>query len=297
MSSIVKKLKEKNLISPPAWLPNQTIYEVYMGSIAYGIKSEDSDIDIYGAAIPPKDLLFPYAPATGNIYGFGTKPQTFDQYQQHHILNKEEGKEYDLSIYSLVRYMQLCLENNPNMIDSLFVPDFMVIHITKAGTMMREARKSFLHKGAWHKFKGYSFSQMHKMKSKDPSGKRLETRNKFGYDVKFATHCIRLLDEVEQILTLGDMELGRNREQLKAIRNGEVPEVDIYTWFSEKEKYLEKLYEESKLPYGPDETKIKTLLINCLEEHYGSLSDSVIIPDQLANALNEIQTILNKVIK
>ena len=131
------------------------------------------------------------------------------------------------------------------------------------------------------------------MTTKEPKGKRKETRDKYGFDVKFAYHIIRLLDEVEQILTVHDIDLQRNREQLKAIRRGDVSEKEIRQWASAKEKDLEKLYAESKLPYSPDEAKVKELLLNCLEEHYGSLKDAFVNPDAEKIALQQIQEILD----
>jgi hypothetical protein len=142
--------------------------------------------------------------------------------------------------------------------------------------MLRDNRKLFLHKGAWHKFKGYSYQQLHKMDIKNPpEGKRRELVDKFGYDVKFAYHVVRLINEVEQILIDGDLDLERNREQLKDIRNGNWTQKQIRDWFNQKEKDLEKLYLESKLPHSPDEEQIKKLLLNCLEEFYGSLEKCI----------------------
>ena len=66
------------------------------------------------------------------------------------------------------------------MIDSLFTPHECVLHITQVGTMVREARHLFLHKGCWPKFKGYAYAQLHKMRGKKPIGKRLEIREELG---------------------------------------------------------------------------------------------------------------------
>jgi predicted nucleotidyltransferase len=295
--STVKKLKESGLISPPSFLPYNVHYETIMGSVAYGVSSDTSDMDVYGFCIPPKEMIFPHL--TGEIFGFGTQLKRFEQYQQHHIVDKSAiagaGRVYDLTIYSIVKYFQLCMENNPNMIDSLFTPANCVLHITKVGNMVRENRHIFLHKGAWHKFKGYAYSQLHKMTTKDPIGRRVEIIEKFGYDVKFAYHVIRLLNEVEQILIEGDIDLQRNREQLKSIRRGEWKESEIREYFANKERDLEKLYLESKLPHSPNEAQIKKLLVECLEEHYGSLEDAIVSPDKAVTALREIQAILDKI--
>lgn len=295
--STVKRLKEAGLISPPSFIPYNTHYETIMGSVAYGVSSDTSDMDVYGFCIPPKEMIFPHL--TGEIFGFGSQVKRFEQFQQHHIVDKSalagSGRTYDISVYSIVKYFQLCMENNPNMIDSLFTPANCVLHITKVGNMVRENRRIFLHKGSWHKFKGYAYSQLHKMTTKEPIGHRVEIIETYGYDVKFAYHVVRLLNEVEQILVEGDIDLQRNREQLKSIRRGEWKESEIREYFSNKERDLEKLYLESKLPHSPDEPKIKKLLVECLEEHYGNLEDCIVNPDQAVTALREIQSILDKV--
>ncbi|BDI28025.1 hypothetical protein CCAX7_000760 [Capsulimonas corticalis] len=259
--------------------------------------SDLSDTDLYGFCIPEKETVFPHL--RGEIPGFGNQIPRFEQWQEHHVLDKSagggKGRSYDLAIYNIVKYFQLCMENNPNMIDSLFTPRTCVLHSTEVGNMVRENRRLFLHKGAWHKFKGYAYSQVHKMNSKDaPVGKRQELVAQFGYDVKYAYHVIRLLDEVEQILTEGDIDLQRNREQLKSIRRGEWTQEDILKHFERKERDLETLYTNSKLPHAPDEAQIKQLLLNCLEHHYGNLSDCVVNVDAAADALRRIRAIVEQ---
>lgn len=292
MASIVQKLHKQNLINPPSFLPVNVHYEVMMGSISYGVSTDNSDIDVYGFCIPPKDLIFPHI--IGEIPGFGKQTNRFEQYQQHHIKDENTKKEYDLSIYNIVKYFQLCMENNPNMIDSLFVPQFCILHITSLGNMVRDNKHLFLHKGCWHKFKGYAYSQLHKMTTKNPEGKRIETIKKFGFDVKFAYHVVRLISEVEQILIEEDLDLTRNREHLKAIRKGEVSQDSIIQWFETKEKDLEKAYALSKLPYSPREKEIKQLLLDCLEMHYGSLEKVINRDDQPIRVLKQINEILDK---
>lgn len=296
MASITGKLKDKNLITPPKFLCSNIQYETIMGSVAYGVSSDVSDLDIYGFAIPPKDVIFPHL--NGEILGFGKQKKRFEQYQEHHIDYKDgcggKGQSVDLSIYNIVKYFQLCMDNNPNMIDSLFTNANSVLHITKVGNMVKDSRNIFLHKGSWHKFKGYAYSQLHKMSNKNPVGKRIELVDKYGYDIKFAYHVVRLIHEVEQILLEGDLDLTKHREQLKSIRRGEWTEDDIRKYFAEKEKQLEKAYVDSKLPHSPDEYKIKELLLSCLEEHYGDISKCVFNPDKALIYLKEIKDIIEK---
>ena len=291
--SLVGHLAERKLIQPPGWLAANTAYETIMGSEAYGVESATSDKDIYGFCLPPKEMVFPHL--AGEIPGFGKPLERFEQFQQHHILDKERGGvTYDITIYSIVKYFQLCMENNPNMIDSLYTPRYCVRHSSPVGEMVRERRDDFLHKGAWPKFKGYAYAQMHKIKIKNPEGKRRELIEQHGYDVKFAYHVVRLLSEVEQILAEGTLDLQRNREQLKAIRRGDWSLPQLEEYFAVKEQQLEALYHASPLPHAPDEPRIKQLLINCLEHHYGDLSKAVVKLDRADAALAEIKTVVDR---
>lgn len=290
MAELLKSLSKRGIIRIPDFITPNTQYLTMMGSVAYGVSSESSDIDVYGFCVPEKEVIFPHL--AGEIEGFGRQKQRFDQWQQHHCKDEQAKKEYDFSIYNIVKYFQLCMENNPNMIDSLFVPQFAILHCTEVGNMVRENRKLFLHKGCWFKFKGYAYSQLHKIKTKNPIGKRKEYIIKDGIDWKFSYHLVRLLNECEQILTEGDLDLIRNREQLKSIRRGEWSLSDVETYFNDKEKQLEKLYNESKLQHSPDEKVIKKLLLNCLEHHYGSLNKCVVQLDKYEVAINEIKNII-----
>lgn len=139
-----------------------------MGSVAYGVSNTGvSDLDIYGFCIPEKSVIFPHL--AGYIPGFGQQPEKFEQWSVHHIKDPEKGQEYDCCVYNIVKYFSLVMENNPNMVDSLFTPHNAILHCSPIAQMVRDERHIFLHKGAWHKFKGYAYSQMSKLKSKEVS--------------------------------------------------------------------------------------------------------------------------------
>ena len=65
-------------------------------------------------------------------------------------------------------------------------------------------------------------------------------------------------------------------------------------YFVEKEGLLEQTYAESKLPHSPDEQRIKFLLMDCLEEHYGSLQAAVIRVPQIDQVLNDLAAIIDR---
>jgi hypothetical protein len=304
--NLVLHLARQGLIRPPAWLPDNIHYLTVMGSVAYGVadtNDEDvqSDFDLYGFCIPPKDVVFPHT--AGAVWGFGRykegMPKShFGQYQNHHVHDPSarggKGRTYDLQVYNIVKYVQLCMECNPNMIDSLFTHETMVQHCTAVGQLLRDNRRKFLHQGVCDKFKGYAYSQVHKMQTKEPEpgSKRSALRGRFGFDVKFAYHVVRLLNEAEQILLEGDLDLMRNREQLKAIRRGEWTQQQVLDYFERKRDDLEFARARSSLPAGPDEDAVRALLLRCLEAHYGSLDGCVSVPGRAEGLLRQIRHLI-----
>lgn len=291
MGSIVRRIIENKLEQAPPWLLPNLQYEVIMGSNAYAVSSDMSDTDIVGFCIPSKEDIFPHL--RGEFVDFGTHLPRFKNWQRHHIQDPDMQREYDVDIYGIIHYFDLCMDNNPNLVDSLFVPERCVIYMTAVGKLVRDNRKMFLHKGAFHRFKGYAWRQMQNCQNKKPEGKRVALVEKYGFDVKFAYHIVRLMAEVEQILTEGDLDLERNREHLKAIRNGECTLDEIIVWFKQKEKDLQTVYDESTvIPYKPDEPKIRQLLMTCLEHHYGSLDKVLVNPGRAEQLMFDIDAVM-----
>jgi len=276
MSSTVEQLTRRGLINPPNDVQSNTMYETIVGSVAYGVADDLSDFDINGFFVPAVDRLFPHL--RGHLLGFDKDVRVPKCWQNHHIMDADalggSGREYDLNIYAITQYFRLCLDNNPNMIDTLYTPRECVLHSTPISEMIRERRGLFLHKQCWPKYKGFAYSQLHKMQGKNPEkdSKRDKLRERYGFDVKYAYHLVRLLYEAEMIMNEGCIDIRRHSEHLKAIRRGEVTEDDIVKWAAEKEHHLERAFENSILRAEPEYDAVKQLLIDCLEHHYGSLA-------------------------
>jgi hypothetical protein len=172
----------------------------------------------------------------------------------------------------------------------------MVQHITQVGQVLRDERKKFLHQGVCDRFKGYAYAQVHKMQTKGPQvgSKRAAVVERFGFDVKFAYHVVRLLNEAEQILLEGDLDLMRNREQLKSIRRGEWTQQQVLDYFEKKRVDLESARARSSLPAGPDEPAIRDILLRCLEAHYGSLDKCVAVPGRAEALLRQVRELIER---
>ncbi len=253
----------------PKFIEPNLCFLCRFGSIMYGLSDDTSDEDLYGFCIPPKNIVFPHL--DGHIIGFGKQIQRFSQFQQHHIQNK--GKVYDINIYNVVDYFNLCMGCNPNMIDSLFCPDEHVLISSPAWELLKKNRDIFLSKHIYFKLKGYAHSQVHKVKIKKPENeKRKALVEQFGYDTKFAGHAIRLLLQCKQILTECTLSFNDNTRNtiILDVRRGKYTQDEFLEMYSSYEGEIDNLVGLSKLRSSNDEQQIKRVLDQILEEYYNN---------------------------
>ena len=100
---------------------------------------------------------------------------------------------------------------------------------------------------------------------------RYNTNQQHGknYDSKNMMHTIRLLQTAEQILSTGKLNIRvSNREELLAIKAGEMEYDDLLNKADELIASIEKHYEASDLPERPDEVKGIKALIEIREAVY-----------------------------
>lgn len=304
MASTIEKLTKRGLINPPSDVKSNTMYETIVGSVAYGVSDDLSDFDVNGFFIPAADRLFPHL--RGHMLGFDVDARAPKAFQEHHIWDESagngKGREYDLNIYPITVYIRLLMENNPNIIDTLYTPEECVLHSTTISDMVRDRRDLFLHKLSWSRYKGYAFQQLKKMQAKkpEPGSKRWKIREKFGFDLKFGYHIVRLLLEAEMIMNDHCIDIRRHKEHLKAIRRGDISEDEIIKWANDKKTHLERAFENSTLRAEPARDEIKQLLLDCLEHHYGSLQALQTVRDESnpdRAAMREIQTIIERTLE
>lgn len=288
--NLIQELEKEKLITPPYWLPDNICYLVIAGSESYGTATDFSDKDIRGVTFPARHILFPWE--TGVIPGFGTQPVKFENWQEHHVDYKD--KSYDMEVFSIVKYFELLRVGNPNIMDTLFVPESCVLHITQAGIHMRKNRKKFLSKSSISRFMGFAWNHMRNMKNAKKEGKRKELVDKFGFDVKDAGHVYRITAGLEDMLIHGDYDIQKHREAVKAIRAGQWSYDQLNEWFTKKLTAIDEAKVKSPLPEEADELELRKILIECLEIHYGRL-DKVIVDDNRAkNMLRKIENILRE---
>lgn len=123
-------------------LQERVCYLTLSGSRAYGTNNEDSDIDIRGFALERPEEIF------------GT--QHFEQF---------EDKPTDTVIYSLQKFVHLCSQCNPNVIEMLGTEPEHVLQENAVGQLIRENVNLFLSKRAYYTFTGYATAQLRRLQN------------------------------------------------------------------------------------------------------------------------------------
>jgi len=260
------------------WFKENLLLETIVGSQMYGTQNEDSDIDFIALVMPKLEHLYPQK--FGFILGFDQVPKwerserKGDSHKQ--IINKKETEGEWISLVEF--FNNAALKGSPGMIEVLFAKRNLVTFGHEIGWMLRDNRRMFLSIKLYHSFRGYAISQLHRIKrgyisGKTDNPKRVPIISKYKYDLKMFSHIIRLLHQIKQILTDGDLDLMRGKEEVKAIKF-----VEIYYTFEQAEVLVLKRMEELEtislkcnLSLQPQMEPLHNLLQNCLEQFYGNI--------------------------
>jgi predicted nucleotidyltransferase len=252
------------------WLVPNLMLETITGSRAYSCETEDSDYDLTAIVLPKHEHLFPQQ--YGFILGFDQLPNfTRKELKGKKIMIGD--KPFESEWISLIEFfVHAGLKASPNLVEVLFVRRELVTVGTKAGWLLRDNRKLFLSLRTFHAFKGFACGQMHRIRTRKPeTEERQKIIEKYHYDIKMAYQTLRLLNQTEQILTDGDLDLQRNKEEHKLMRKGEWGDFDRFDKeFQKRMDYVEELSRKCNLPPQPQAGALKKLLNEILEEHYSS---------------------------
>lgn len=113
------------------------------GSHAYGMETENSDIDVRGIATNTRRNIL-----TGRDFKQVVETET------------------DTTVYSLEKIVGLLCECNPNTIEILGLKPEHYLYLSDTGRLLVENRHLFLSKRAIHSFGGYANSQLRRMENK-----------------------------------------------------------------------------------------------------------------------------------
>jgi polyhydroxyalkanoate synthesis regulator phasin len=107
--------------------------------------------------------------------------------------------------------------------------------------------------------------------------KRRKLIEKFGYDVKNASHLIRLLHMGIEALQTGDIKVLRNvdAEMLIDIKTGKWTLDEVKMYADELFHQVKKAYRKSDLPEEPNKEKVESLLMHVIKAYINSEKDSM----------------------
>jgi len=170
----------------------------------------------------------------------------------------------DIVVYDVRKFVHLLLKGNPNVHAWLWASDKDYRHISHPdGRFLLDNKRGFLSKNVLTATGGYAKGQIHRMTHfgeyhGDMGEKRKRLVDEFGYDVKNASHCIRLLwmgiqlalhEEFIVRLPLDIADL------CKKIKRGEYSLTDIKLMTKTLWDEFEAAEAETSLPDKPDRDK------------------------------------------
>ena len=234
--SILKQVKTGPLVDSRAAhaehdLDRYVIYRCVVGSQAYGLSRDGSDVDRRGIYIPPAELEW-------SIYG---------------VPEQIESSESEECYWELKKFLVLALKANPTILECLFTP--MIEQSSEIADALLAKRHIFLSKLVYQTYNGYVMSQF----------KRLEQDLRATGELKWkhAMHLIRLLLQGISVLTEAhvSVRVSEHREALLAVRDGVRGWEEVNSWRLSLHKEFESAFQSTRLPESPDYTEANRLLV------------------------------------
>lgn len=217
-------------------LYNYVIYRCIVGSKAFGLDNEASDIDRRGIYLPPAELHW-------SLYG---------------IPEQLENSVLQECYWELQKFLLMALKANPNVLECLYTP--LVETKTPIAEELLSIRDIFLSKLIYQTYNGYVMSQFKKMEQ--------DLRTIGEVRLKHAMHLIRLLISGITILKEGfvPVKVEQYRCELLGIRNGEMPWEEVNKWRLSLHQQFDQTFTTTSLPERPNYDKTNTFLIKARGE-------------------------------
>jgi len=225
------RLQDQNLGQSDFDLEAVIIYRCVMGSQAYGLETDGSDVDRRGIYLAPFELHW-------SLFG---APEQFEDNASQTVY------------WELQKFLIMALRANPNILECLYSP--LVEKATPLAEELLALRQRFLSQMIFQTFNGYALSQFKKIEQ--------DLRNQGEIRWKHAMHLLRLL--ITGAAALREQRLPvrveSHRDRLLAVKTGTVPWRQIDAWRRELHRDFELALVETKLPERPDYEAANSFLI------------------------------------
>jgi predicted nucleotidyltransferase len=239
---------------------------VRCGSNLYGTAGPESDDDYVGFFMVDEQ----YTLGLDGVETVEFKTNSSDS-------GKRNGKgDLDCTLHSLHKFLKLLLNNNPNMLELLFAPENCLVHANEYGKAVMEASNLFVSLKCYHSFRGYVHEQQRRLGAGLSSGNNSGRRDlieKFGYDVKMASHVLRLNIEACELLKTGRVSFPLKENQLvRDVKYGNWPGEEGLAKFHKKADHLGEMldlvYASSELPHDPNRSEASKLCTDLYRKFY-----------------------------
>jgi predicted nucleotidyltransferase len=213
-----------------ATLRHLVIFRCIVGSRAYGLSQDGSDVDRRGFYLPPAELH----------WGLAGVPEQLET-------------DHEECYWEIEKFIRLGLKANPNILECLYSP--LVETCTPLAAELIEMRHVFLSRHIHRTYNSYVLSQFKKLEQ--------DLRNQHGIRWKHVMHLIRLLLSGVAVLKDGfiPLRVDEHREQLLAIRRGDVPWEQVEEWRLRLHRELDQGLETTRLPEHPDYERANEFLL------------------------------------
>ena len=207
------------------------IFRCIVGSRAYGLEHDESDIDRRGIYLPPADLQWA-------LYGV---PEQLE--------NDATQEVY----WELEKFLKLALKANPGILECLYSP--LVEEASELARELLALRGVFLSQLVYQTYNGYVLSQFKKIEQ--------DVRTRGTVRWKHPMHLIRLLLSGITVLRDGyvPVRVDEHRDRLLAIRRGEMPWEEIDAWRLALHGEFDEAFTHTRLPERPDFERVNAFLL------------------------------------
>ncbi|MFC4950556.1 DNA polymerase beta superfamily protein [Pseudonocardia sp. GCM10023141] len=244
------------------------ILRTVVGSGVHGIAIPGTDDhDEMGVFIEPPDGVLGMAPAVPH-YIWRTQPEGA----------RSGPGDVDLVLYSLRKYLRLATKGNPTALLPLFAPADSVIVMTPLGEELRTLAPAMLSRHAARRFLGFMGGQRDRLlgigrRSAMPNRPELVAR--YGYDVKYASHALRLAHQGLEVVRDGRLTLPMpdvEREEVLGVKRGDVPVLaDVLARIAVVAAEIEERIDTGRtpLPAEPDLAAVTEWAVSAHRRHWG----------------------------
>jgi predicted nucleotidyltransferase len=224
-------ISDCNPLAAQSELYSRIIFRCVIGSQAYGLAGEVSDVDRRGVYLPTADQHW-------SLYGL---PEQLE--------NDETQEAY----WELQKFLVLALKANPNVLECLYSP--LIESVTPLGQELLDMRASFLSRVVYQTYNGYVASQFKKMQA--------DLRNHGQVKWKHVMHLLRLLLSGIGVLSDGvvPVRVEEHRDRLLAIRKGSMAWPEVEAWRQELHQQFNRAFATTGLPERPDYHRANAFLL------------------------------------